>query len=154
MKIIEVKHTKPSFTFEAERRIRLDRDLKISIITDEGVLSYTIFSGYTTDGRSGGKIVDFVLPHYGKLEYALCWLIHDVNHAAHCLSFDLTNDLFFQMLKRAGISKWKIKVTKFFVSGKIGRELYEDSDKYDMKNKKLVSFEWTAHESDIEERRR
>ena len=159
MKIHKIKSTELSFNFVANREIKLSKDCEIEIETDVGFWYYKLKKGFRTDGRSGGLLVDLVLPHYGEPKYSLAWAIHDANHDKHCLSFERTNILFREMLKFAGVGRFKSWLAYRSVNGFYGRELYNDQTERNKSNHKYIEFEWNAEpvlngECEIEMRRR
>jgi hypothetical protein len=155
MEIFSIKNTPLSFKLVSTRVIKLSDEVDISIYTDQGTFRYALSKGLRTDGRSGGKLVDLILPHYGNEKYALCWLVHDVNFNKHCLSFPRTNILFREMLRKAGIGRFRSWLAYRAVNSKLGLKMYEDQDKNDTGNHDLIKFYWDDNkESEIEQRRR
>lgn len=142
MIIKKITYDSLSFTPVAERRVKVSEDMHVRIYTDNGVLDYKIKLGYYTDFRSGGKIVDFILPWMSTPLYTLAVLIHDINYSNHCLSFDLSNDLFSHMLRYSGLGKFKTKIALFGVSGCLAREAYDNADMFDKLNNDKIFFEW------------
>lgn len=141
MKFIEVSPMNPKFTFHAKNEIVLTDDFKFHITTDEGVLHYTILKGAIFDGRSGPNIVDNLIPKYGDPKYAMAWLTHDCNFDTKALSFHLSNELFYQMLVWAGVSKWRAKLAFIAVDSFIGkRHYYTDKESV---NQGKIKFEWS-----------
>ena len=81
------------------RRYVLAEAVMLDIITNQGTLHVTTAAGFTFDGRSGPKIVDWYVPNLGTLAERLCWFVHDCNGYAQDLSFEDTNLLLFVMLR-------------------------------------------------------
>ena len=133
----------PKFTFHSKNKIELTDDFNFHIKTDEGVLKYYIKAGAVFDGRSGPNFpVSALIPRFGNQSYAMAWLTHDCNFDSHALSFGLSNELFYQMLRWAGISKWRAKLAYMTVNSRIGRKHY--NTKQDTQNINKISFEWSA----------
>ena len=135
-----VKKSNPSFTFYEKGKIILDENYEISLVSDCGVfvLSYKI--GAVFDGCSAPFFMRWMLPKYGDQKYSTAWLVHDHLFDSHGLSFDVANDVFYQLLIIAGVSKVKARLAKFGVSTKIGRNHYEN--KRDTINDGKLGFHW------------
>jgi len=74
----------------------------VEIRTDEGVLRVVVDEGFRFDGRSGGKLVDWLIPNLGTQAETCCWLVHDVLAHDYDVSYETTNDLLRQMLRSIG----------------------------------------------------
>lgn len=142
MKIKKITYNELNFTPVAERRVKVSSDLDVKIYTDEGVLHYVIGKDFYTDFRSGGKLVDMVIPWMSTPLYTLAVLVHDANYQSHALSFELSNELFGLMLDYAGIKRWRRKVAVAGVSA-FGRSSYEEADMYDKLNAGKIKFRWS-----------
>lgn len=117
---------------------------------EDGVIKIYTAAGFETDGRSGGAIVDLLIPNVGNALYRRAWYVHDAlfAHAADCLShrkepalsFDTCNDLFFQigcLPKRqggGGFATWRMALAKRGVSTKFGELAFDRIDGFDRKN--------------------
>lgn len=132
IEVLDVEWSHLSVCFDGVRKLKVDEEISVHITIDEGHIRFTIPSGFSTDGRSGGKIADAFIPHYGAEDYAIAWLIHDWLYDTNALSFELVNDIFYQMLIRAGVRKWRAKLAYKAVS-KFGRKAY-DTDVHDEHN--------------------
>lgn len=81
------------------RRYPLPLAVRYDILTTQGTLHVQTAPGFTFDGRSGPKIVDWYVPNLGTFAERLCWLTHDCNAYAQDLDFEDTNLLLFVMLR-------------------------------------------------------
>jgi hypothetical protein len=139
MKVLAVVYNTPEFTFNGKRNIKLTRKLYLTICTDVGIFEYEFLPGFETDGRSGPRIIDWILPHYGSTRYAMCWIPHDGNFDAHCMSFKESNELFRAMLVWSKDVRYlRIRMAYRAVSSCFGRHFY--SDKQDKQNIDLIKF--------------
>ena len=82
-----------------KRRYPLDGGVRFSVFTNQGTLLVQTAPGFTFDGRSGPKIVDWYAPNLGTLYEKVCWLTHDCNGYGQDLSFKDTNVLLYVMLR-------------------------------------------------------
>lgn len=136
--------------FYSKRRVALYHDTTIRVVTDQGTFILKAKEGFNTDGRSGGFLVDFIIPHYGDEKTFICWLAHDI---LFCLgekefTFELANELLDAMLKFTGRCAWKRKLVSIGVGSGAGRKAFETQDKWDEMNKNLVSAELVANNDD------
>jgi len=107
------KKIKPLLKKLGYRWYEIQDDVKVSVLLDTGlVLDYYIKKGFRFDSRSGGFLVDLVLPHFGSEMYIMCWLIHDVNAYAQYYSFRDTNELLYSMLHLAGANALQRKAVR------------------------------------------
>lgn len=143
MKLNRVTYSHLSVCFVEERLIRTDEDLYIEIHTDEGVLKYTVASGFVSDGRSGGKLLDWLVPHYGHEKSFITFLVHDINFFSHHLSFELSNELCDLMMIWAGYSKFKRFLVRKGLSW-FSRFAYDDISSTDRANISKVRARWDA----------
>lgn len=108
MKIKSFERLRPlSIMPEADRWYRVAEGNEITLHTDEGVLRYTVYAGFKFDGRSGGKVVDWLISNLGSQDLATCWLVHDIGFYPNTVSFELANEILYQMLRLSGVSKLK-----------------------------------------------
>ena len=82
-----------------ERRYPLEGGVRLSVFTNQGTLHIQTAPGFTFDGRSGPKIVDWYAPNLGTLYEIICWFAHDCNGYGQDLSFRDTNILLYAMLR-------------------------------------------------------
>ena len=99
-----------------ERWYPMKRDNTIWVVTNRGTLRYTYKRDFHFDGRSGGPLVDIVLPNLGTENDVICWLIHDLNGYATYLSFEDTNEMLRQMLRLSGKVRLKASLAHWTVS--------------------------------------
>lgn len=78
------------------------------------VINYKILKGFTFDGRSGGKKLDWYAPHLGSEEEIICWLIHDLNAYDCCLDVKSTNEMLYNMLIASPKPKYR-KIKAWFI---------------------------------------
>lgn len=82
----------------ADRLYELFRPTRINIFTEkDGVISYEFDAGFIFDARSGGKAIDWLIPHIGSQSVLACWLAHDGGFYPHTLDFKTANDILRQM---------------------------------------------------------
>ena len=139
VKILGVEHSKISFILHDERTLRSDEPFWIKVKTNVGTFHYHVDDGLITDGRSGGRFVDFILPHYGSGKYSYSWLIHDLNFICKRLSFQLSNSIFYHMLRWSGVGFIRSRLAYLAVSSPFGLSAYYHVD--DDAQKK-IKFEW------------
>ena len=144
---------------EVKRIFRLASDVDIILITDSGNIRISAKKGFITDGRSGGLLVDMLIPNIGNKYYRRAWFVHDVLYAfaAHCekngeiapISFELANDLFYRIavlpkrLGGGGVASWRMRLAKSGVDSCFGRKAYENQDSNDRKNYGLCNVNWS-----------
>ena len=90
-----------------DRLYKVSGGVTIDLVTDEGTLSFTIYDGFLFDGRSGGKLVDWVIPNLGTQDEVVAWLVHDVSFYPDTVSFELANDLLYLLLRRSGMGRFR-----------------------------------------------
>ena len=130
------------------RRYPLKGRVQLAIYTNQGTLHVTTAAGFTFDGRSGPKIVDWYAPNLGTLYEKLCWLTHDCNGYGQDLSFKDTNILLYAMLRDlADYRPTKCAVIQLAVS--LSDSWYGEPKRSDWcyANRKLVSTLWIPKEA-------
>lgn len=143
---------------DTKREYATDDIGTMAIKTDCGTIVIDWYSGVTTDGRSGGMIVDWLIPNVGDQLYRRAWFAHDClySFASHCIrkgitppiSFETANYLFYGIgtLSRkkggGGVSKWRMRLAEKGVDTKIGRRAYDTADKSDRHNDGLIKVRW------------
>ena len=130
------------------RRYPLKGRVQLAIYTNQGTLHVTTAAGFTFDGRSGPKIVDWYAPNLGNLYEILCWLTHDCNGYGQDLSFKDTNILLYAMLRDlADYRPTKCAVIQLAVS--LSDSWYGEPAPSDWcyDNRKLVSTLWIPKEA-------
>lgn len=137
----------------SDRKFKLQSPVVIDYHTSEGVLRFIAEKGFETDGRSGGPIVDLLMPNIGQAGYRNAWLAHDIGYCLtdeKGISFELANDLFRQALKLpkrfggAGLSSIRAWMAWKGVESYFGKKAFETKDKTDRRNKGFCSFQWRA----------
>lgn len=123
---------------------------KIEIFTDEGTLIFNVKPELKINYRSGGKIVDMFIDQIGNYQTQVSYLVHDMCYTPcqkldmeHPVSKELADELLYQMLVYAGMSKWKAKIVKLSVK-LFGNSAYYEDDELTEKNSKLFSFAWLS----------
>ena len=130
------------------RRYPLKGRVQLAIYTNQGTLHVTTAAGFTFDGRSGPKIVDWYAPNLGNIYEILCWLTHDCNGYGQDLSFKDTNVLLYAMLRDlADYRPTKCAVIQLAVS--LSDSWYGEPKPSDWcyANRKLVSTLWIPKEA-------
>ena len=130
------------------RRYPLKGRVQLAIYTNQGTLHVTTAAGFTFDGRSGPKIVDWYAPNLGNLYEKLCWLTHDCNGYGQDLSFKDTNILLYAMLRDlADYRPTKCAVIQLAVS--LSDSWYGEPkpSEWCYANRKLVSTLWIPKEA-------
>lgn len=130
------------------RRYPLKGRVQLAIYTNQGTLHVTTAAGFTFDGRSGPKIVDWYAPNLGNLYEILCWLTHDCNGYGQDLSFKDTNVLLYAMLRDlADYRPTKCAVIQLAVS--LSDSWYGEPkpSEWCYANRKLVSTLWIPKEA-------
>lgn len=125
------------------RRYPLKGRVQLAIYTNQGTLHVTTAAGFTFDGRSGPRLVDWYVPNLGSLEERLCWFVHDCNGYGQDLSFKDTNVLLYAMLR--DLPKYRTtKATTIQLSVSISDGWYGEPKPGDWcySNRKLVSTIW------------
>ena len=130
------------------RRYPLKGRVQLAIYTNQGTLHVTTAAGFTFDGRSGPKIVDWYAPNLGNIYEKMCWLTHDCNGYGQDLSFKDTNVLLYAMLRDlADYRPTKCAVIQLAVS--LSDSWYGEPAPSDWcyANRKLVSTLWIPKEA-------
>lgn len=162
LKVLSVEST-PIDLLVIDERKRLYKTASSGMMlikTKTGVVRIRWEEGVETDGRSGGWLVDKLIPNVGDEFYRRCWFAHDCMYSfASCCerkgesafpSFELANNLFYQIgsLSRkkggGGVSKWRMLAAERGVSTKFGRKAYDTTDKTDRHNDGKIKITWDA----------
>jgi hypothetical protein len=120
-------------------------ELKVIVRTSWGTLVYKFKKGFRFDSRSGGRLVDLILPHIGKHMDILTWLVHDANAYSIGLSFRATNELMRLMLLFGGNAEWRANAgykTVSSIDGWYGEPKPGDREYHNFHPERLLSFEW------------
>lgn len=132
-------------------------DMKIRFKHDP-TLHLVVDTEFFSDGRSGGPLVDLLLPNVGHQLYRRCWFPHDaffclaaeclVKHQEPPISFETANDIFAQIidLPKAqggpGFSAIRAWAAHRGVDSWIGEKAYNTVDRIDRRNFGKVHVEW------------
>lgn len=129
------------------RRYPLEAGVRLSVVTNQGTLHVQTAPGFTFDGRSGPKIVDWYAPNLGNIYEKVSWLVHDCNGYGQDLSFKDTNVLLYAMLRDlAEYRPSKCAVIQLAVS--LSDSWYGEpkEDEWCYANRHLVSTLWIPKE--------
>lgn len=144
MKIKSFKLSEISLVPIKDRWYSIDKDVVVTIQTDCGVITVYVNSGFIFDGRSGSKLIDFIVPNLGSQKEIACWLVHDAFGHDIGISFEMTNDILYGMLRCCGYG--------WFRSGYVYKGVsFSDSwfgqpngaTKQELKNISLIRYYWT-----------
>jgi len=142
MQVLKFDSTKINISPLKERWYELSDDVRVVIYTDTGVIVVNIFAGFKFDGRSGGWFADFVAPNLGNQKDIACWLVHDAFGHDIGMSFDMTNELLYGMLRCSDYS-WihakTIWATVSFSDDWFGQDIPTEQE---LKNISLVRWAW------------
>lgn len=130
------------------RRYPLEAGVRLSVVTNQGTLHVQTAPGFTFDGRSGPKIVDWYAPNLGNIYEKVSWLVHDCNGYGQDLSFKDTNVLLYAMLRDlAEYRPSKCALIQLAVS--LSDSWYGEPEKDDWcyANRNLVSTLWIPKEA-------
>lgn len=130
------------------RRYPLEAGVRLSVVTNQGTLHVQTAPGFTFDGRSGPKIVDWYAPNLGNIYEKVSWLVHDCNGYGQDLSFKDTNVLLYAMLRDlAEYRPSKCAVIQLAVS--LSDSWYGEpkEDDWCYANRNLVSTLWIPKEA-------
>jgi len=87
---------------------KLKEEVSVSVYTNEGILVYTMKSGFPTNMRSGSHLIDFIIPKFTKNNrYNLALLCHDFAYTklpdgTNPISRELADELLRQMVILSG----------------------------------------------------
>ena len=92
----------------------------------------TVDKGAMTDGLSVPKIFQLYLPAWDKdnVLYNIAGICHDGMYGSELVSKDLADEIFYQGLLKAGISKSKATVAKWAVEHLAGLHYGKNNDDY------------------------
>jgi hypothetical protein len=142
MKLISVHHNPVKIYPIKDRLYMVAEGATCCLRTDAGCLVYTVKPGFEFDSRSGGKLVDWLVPHLGSQSEVWAWLVHDIGYYDWDVCFETCNDLLKQQLiMDAHMSAWKASLVKYSVD-EFGRSSFGIDNAKDITNRKLINFEW------------
>lgn len=155
MKIYAVTLSTPSLAVTplGDRYYKLSNDTVVYVHTPEGCLTFSFKSGFVTNFRSGGRLVDGFIDQIGDEHKAIIYLLHDAAYTPcascngeHPLSRAMADEILRDGLAWAGMSKFKRNLVYYSVRA-FGRKAYEEDDHLTETNKELFSFTWSAREA-------
>lgn len=125
-----------------KRWFNIAMDVKIIIKTDCGVLVVDVKKCFETDGRSGGRWIDWLFPHWGNQKERACVLVHDVLYHDYGLTFETANSILYQMMLLSGIAEWRANLVYSGVSSPIAYKKFGNNTESEEDNKKLANVYW------------
>lgn len=95
----------------------IQNDVWIDFLYNDNKFRITVDAGAMTDGLSIPKIFRWYLPDWNDSNplYNIAGICHDGAYGSELLSKDIADELFYQGLIKAGISKSKATVAKWAV---------------------------------------
>jgi hypothetical protein len=126
-----------------DRLYRIAQSTWIKVYFSDGTyFLLTIKAGFLFDGRSGPKIVDYLLPNLGNQRYLACILLHDSLAYDLGISFETTNKVFRQCLRLVPIGRFRASTAHFFVTHTPG--WFGVKNEEEALNKTYLHLEWAA----------
>lgn len=110
----------------------LKNDVYIDFIYKGSKFRITVDAGAMTDGLSVPKIFRWYLPDWDVSNplYNIAGICHDGAYGSELLSKDVADELFYQALIKAGISKSKATVAKWAVEHLAGLHYGKKNDDF------------------------
>lgn len=110
----------------------LKNDVYIDFIYNGNKFRITVDAGAMTDGLSVPKIFRWYLPDWDNdnVLYNIAGICHDGAYGSELLSKDIADELFYQGLIKAGISKYKATVAKWAVEHLAGLHYGRKNDDF------------------------
>lgn len=110
----------------------LKNDVYIDFIYKGSKFRITVDAGAMTDGLSVPKIFRWYLPDWNDSNplYNIAGICHDGAYGSELLSKDIADELFYQGLIKAGISKSKATVAKWSVEHLAGLHYGKKNDDF------------------------
>lgn len=158
MKLLRIASSDIPLQVIDDRKYRLMAYSSIIYYTDCGAIHYRAYADYMTDGRSGGPVVDLILPNVGNKYYKRTWFPHDLAYgfAAECLSnhqeppisFETANDLFEQALRLPkslggpGLGEFRAGLARAGIDSWIAKSGYDKIDGFDRRNFGKCKITW------------
>lgn len=126
-----------------ERWYEVAEDARCILRTDCGCIYAYVHKGFRYDGRSGGKLVDWISPNLGTPAENWAYLMHDIHFYGFGLTFETTNDLLKQQLMLdAKYSSIRASIIKWGVDTDFARKSFEANTPEDVINKQKLHWEW------------
>lgn len=110
----------------------LDNPVWIDFLYNDYKFRITVDAGAMTDGLSVPKIFRWYLPDWNDNNplYNIAGICHDGAYGSELLSKDIADELFYQGLLKAGISKSKATVAKWAVEHLAGLHYGRKNDDF------------------------
>lgn len=95
-----------------DRWYEIQGAFSIDLFTDSGHIRVNVDNGFLFDSRSGGPMIDAlgIAPNLGTQDELKCWATHDIFAYDICLSYDETNELLYDMLRKAGYTWFRARM--------------------------------------------
>lgn len=154
IKSVIVNGRRENFSLEVipmgNRLYKLSKPLYIRVYTDEGVFTFAFDSGFITNFRSGGILVDFFIDQIGTPLVQIAYLLHDACYTPclalkmeHPISRKLADQMLKAMLEYAMMSNCQVLLVYTSVRS-FGSSAYDEDDELTEENSKLFTFTWEA----------
>ena len=110
----------------------IQNDVWIDFLYNDNKFRITVDAGAMTDGLSVPKIFQWYLPAWNdsNVLYNIAGICHDGAYGSELLSKDIADELFYQCLLKAGISKSKASVAKWAVEHLAGLHYGKKNDDF------------------------
>lgn len=110
----------------------IQNDVWIDFLYNDNKFRITVDTGAMTDGLSVPKIFRWYLPDWNDNNplYNIAGICHDGAYGSELLSKDIADELFYQGLIKAGISKSKATVAKWAVEHLAGLHYGRNNDDF------------------------
>ena len=110
----------------------IQNDVWIDFLYNGNKFRITVDAGAMTDGLSVPKIFRWYLPDWNDSNplYNIAGICHDGAYGSELLSKDIADELFYQSLIKAGISKSKATVAKWAVEHLAGLHYGRKNDDF------------------------
>ena len=110
----------------------IQNDVWIDFLYNDNKFRISVDAGAMTDGLSVPKIFRWYLPDWNDNNplYNIAGICHDGAYGSELLSKEIADELFYQGLLRAGISKSKATVAKWAVEHLAGLHYGKKSDDF------------------------
>lgn len=110
----------------------IQNDVWIDFLYNDNKFRISVDTGAMTDGLSVPKIFRWYLPDWNDSNtlYNIAGICHDGAYGSELLSKDIADELFYQALIKAGISKSKATVAKWAVEHLAGLHYGKKNDDF------------------------
>lgn len=126
-----------------DRLYELTKPVSILIRTDTGSIRVTLLQGFETDGRSGGRFIDWLFPNWGNQRQRACVAVHDALFYDFGISFETANEILRQMIELVPMSSIRAWLVYKGVMTDIARKRFGNNTPREEENKKLAKVEWS-----------